>query len=98
MNLKDLAKEPTLVKVVLDDPEVIETIGEPVEFYTWDRQPMSTYLRMASVNPEDTMSVFGAIRDQVLDQDGLPILTDSNGLPPLLLLKVLNRVVENLGK
>lgn len=98
MNLKDLAKEPTLVKVTLDDAETVEIAGEPVEFYTWDRQPMSTYLKMASVNPEDTSSIFDSIKDLVLDESGEPILTENNGLPSVILLKVLNTVVENLGK
>ena len=98
MNLKDLAKKPTLVKITIDDPEVIEEYGEPVEFYSYDRHPMSTYLKMASVNPENTDAVFEAIRDLVLDADGNPILTEEESLPSMLLLKVLNTVVESLGK
>lgn len=97
MKLKDLAKEPTLVKVVLDDEEIVKEYGEPVEFYTWDRQPMNTYLSMASIDSENMSAVFDAIKELVLDEDGNQILDDKNGLPPLVLLKVLNTVVEQLG-
>lgn len=98
MKLKDLAKKPTLVKVVLDDAEVIETYGEPIEFFTYDRQPMTTYLKMASIDPEDTGAIFETMRELVLDEDGKEILNDDNGIPSPILMKVLNYIIENLGK
>tara|TARA_R110000868_G_scaffold46599_3_gene153739 strand:- start:158 stop:454 length:297 start_codon:yes stop_codon:yes gene_type:complete len=98
MQLKDLAKEPKLIKITLDDADVVKEFGEAVEFWTWDRQPMATYLKMANITPENTTEIFETIRELVLDADGAQILDDKNALPTMLLLKVLNTVVETLGK
>jgi len=98
MQLKDLAREPQLIKITLDDDEVQKEFGEPVEFWTWDRQPMATYLKMANISTENTEEMFSVIRELVLDESGDKILDDKNSLPTLLLLKVLNTVVEKLGK
>jgi len=98
MQLKDLAKEPQLIKIVLDEPAVQKEFGEPVEFWTWDRQPMATYLKMANISAENTEEMFAVIRELVLDESGAQILDDKNSLPTTLLLKVLNTVVEKLGK
>ena len=98
MQLKDLAKEPKLIKIILDDEDVIKEFNEPVEFWTWDRQPMATYLKMANITPENTTEIFETIRELVLDKDGKQILDEKNALPTILLLKVLNTVVETLGK
>lgn len=98
MNLKDLAKEPTLVKITLDDETTVANYGEPVEFYTWDRQPMDVYLRMATIDASNTEQVFESIKTLVLDEAGKPILDKSVGLPPSLLLLVLNTIVEQMGK
>ena len=98
MQLKDLAKEPKLIKITLDDEETVAEFGESVEFHTWDRQPMATYLKMANITPENTTEIFETIRELVLDKDGKQILDEKNALPTILLLKVLNTVVETLGK
>jgi len=98
MQLKDLAKEPQLIKIILDDPDIQKEFGEPVEFWTWDRQPMATYLKMANISTENTEEMFEIIRELVLDEAGDKILDDKNSLPTILLLKVLNTVVEKLGK
>jgi len=98
MQLKDLAKEPQLIKIILDDPDIQKEFGEPVEFWTWDRQPMATYLKMANISTENTEEMFAIIRELVLDEAGDKILDDKNSLPTILLLKVLNTVVEKLGK
>ena len=98
MNLKDLAKEPTLVKVILDDEEIVKEYGEPVEFYTYDRQPLDTYLKMASIDAENTDAVFDAISKLVLDAKGDPIFDETVSIPATLLVRVLNTVVESMGK
>ena len=98
MELAKLAKKPELVKVVLDDEETVAEFGEAVEFYTWDRQPMDLFLKLASVDGENQAEMFAAVKDLVLDKDGKPVIADDTALPTSLLLRVVTRVVENLGK
>jgi len=98
MQLKDLAKEPQLIKISLDDEDTVKEYGEPVEFYTWDRQPMSVYLKMAQIDANNTAEIFDTIKNLILDEDGNSVLEDNTGLPAQVMIKVLNTVVETLGK
>lgn len=98
MKLSELAREPQLIKISIDDQEIIDEYKEAVEFWTWDRQPMDTFMKMAAVNPDDYSSIVTAVRGLVLDESGRPMLTDKASLPTKVMLRVIARVVEGLGK
>lgn len=98
MKLSELAREPQLIKISLDDEDIVQEYGEAVEFWTWDRQPMNVFMKLAAVNPDDTSSILSAVRDLVLDESGRPMLTDKSTLPTKIMLRVIARVVDGLGK
>lgn len=98
MKLSDLAREPKLIKITLDDEDLMTEYGEAVEFWTWDRQPMNTFMKLAAVDAADTASIFGAVRELVLDESGKPVLSGTATLPTKVMLRVIARVVDSLGK
>lgn len=98
MNLSELAKKPQLIKVTIDDKDIIEEFGESLDFWTWDRQPMDTFLKLASIDSNNTGSVIEAVRELVLDESGKRILTKDTALPTKLMMRVITRIVEGLGK
>lgn len=98
MKLSELAKKPQLVKVTIDDADIVQEFGEPLEFWTWDRQPMATFLKLASVDQNNTGSVIDAVRDLVLDEAGAPVLTGDVSLPTVVMMRVITKIVEGLGK
>ena len=98
MKLSDLAREPQLIKVTLDDADLVAEYSETIEYWTWDRQPMDTFMKLAAVNPEDYSSILSAVRGLVLDETGKPMLTDKATLPTKVMLRVVTKVVEGLGK
>lgn len=98
MKLSQLAREPQLVKIVLDDQDILDEYKESVEFWTWDRQPMDVFMKLAAVNPDDYSSIVSAVRSLVLDESGKPMLTDKSALPTKVMLRVIAKVVEGLGK
>lgn len=98
MKLSKIAKKPQLIKVELDDEEVIKEFGEPLEFWTWDRQPMEIFLQLSSVTGEDQGQVIQTVRKLILDEHGKPILMGEEIIPTGILLKVITKVVEGLGK
>jgi hypothetical protein len=98
MKLSQLAREPQLIKVVIDDADIMTEYGEAIDFWTWDRQPMDTFMKMAAVTPDDYASIVSAVRGLVLDEAGRPMLTDKATLPTKVMLRVIARVVEGLGK
>ena len=98
MKLTALASKPQLITVVLDDEEVIEQYGEAIEFYTWDKQPLDTYLSLASMDYNDQRAVMSVVKTLILDENGKEIVNDENVLPVAVLLKAITKLTESLGK
>lgn len=98
MKLSELAKKPQLVEITIDDADIVEQFGEPLSFYTWDRQPMDTFLKLASIDNSNIATVIDAVRNLILDEAGKPVLTGDATLPTAVMMRVINRVVESLGK
>lgn len=98
MKLSAIANKPNLIEITLDSEAVVAAMGEAVTFHTWDRAPISSFLRLANVNMNDTANVIAAVRDLVLDESGKSIITDDVALPPAVLMAALTAIVERLGK
>lgn len=98
MKLSELAREPQLIPMVIDDQDIRDTYGDVIEFWTWDRQPMSSFMKLANVDAQDTGTMLAAVRDLVLDETGRPMLTGETSLPAPVLMRVITRVIGQLGK
>lgn len=98
MKLSEIAKKPQLVQITIDDADIVADFGEPLEFWTWDRQPMDVFMKLANVNPENASNIIDAVRQLVLDDQGNPVITNDNMLPTKVMMRVLTKVVESLGK
>jgi hypothetical protein len=98
MELKSLAAKPQLIKIVIDDADIVEKYGDTVEVYTWDRQNMDTFVKLASLDYSNMQSVTDVVKNLILDSEGKPVINDENALPTDILMKSINAVVEELGK
>jgi hypothetical protein len=98
MKLSELAKKPQLVKITISDEDIVAEFGEAIEFWSWDRQPMDTFLKLASLDQTNTASVIETVRGLVLDEEGKPVITGENTLPTKVMMRVITAVVESLGK
>jgi len=84
--------------MIVDDEETIKEYNEPIEFYTWDRQPIDSFMKLASMDKSNYASVVDVVSKMVMDKDGGQIITKDNVLPNKVLMKVITKVVESLGK
>jgi hypothetical protein len=98
MKLSELAKKPLLIEVTIDDADIVAQYGEALTFWTWDRQPMDVFLKLASLNQNDTSSVINAVRELILNEDGSQVMSEDAALPTPILMRVITTVVERLGK
>ena len=99
MKLSAIAAKPKLIEVSIDDEDIIKEYSEPLTFYTWDRQPMDVFTRMANLSETNDISgLLDVVRTLVLDEDGSEILTKESTLPTPVLMKVISKVTEYLGK
>ena len=98
MKLTQLAAKPQLVKIEINDEDIIKEFGESLEFHIWDRQPMDKFIRLAQMKGEDMSELIAAVNDMVLDEEGNPIVKDGLVLPTNVMTRVIGKVVETLGK
>ena len=98
MHLSQLAAKPQIIEVKLEDEETIKEYGEPLEFHTWDRQPMDVFMRLANMDQKNTSELITIVKTLILDEFGNQVLTEKNMLPTSVLLKVISKVTEQLGK
>ena len=97
MKLAQLATKPQLVQITINDSHTVETYGEPVEFYIYDRQDMATYMELSKLEGADIATVTSILSKLVLDENGAPILNEENLLPIDLMVKVVEEVAQRLG-
>lgn len=98
MKLSQICSEPQLVEITLDDKEIVEKYGEPLVFYTYDRQPMDVFMRLANVDGKNTAELVNIVKTLILDDKGKQIITEKNMLPSSVLMKAITKVTEQLGK
>lgn len=98
MKLSALAAKPQLTKLVLDDESIVKEHGEPIEFWTWDRQPLDVFMKLASVNKNNMGDLIDITRTLILDENGKPIIKGEEMLPTDLLVAAIAKITEILGK
>lgn len=98
MKLSQLAAKPQLIQVSLDDEDIVKEFGEPLEFWTWDRQPLDTFMKLAQSQDADTGKMIDIVRTLILDEHGKEIINKDAMLPTSVLLRVIQKIVELLGK
>jgi hypothetical protein len=98
MKLNQLAAKPKLIPFTLDDEDTVKEFGEPVEFYSYDRQPLEVFMKLASAQQQDMSSMIDIVRTLILDEQGKQIIAGENMLPSTLLIRAIAKIVEKLGK
>lgn len=99
MDIKNLAKKPQLIEIVIDDEDIVKEYGETITFYTKDFVDIATYFSyFQSQTKQEGQALAGMLRKLILNKDGEPVLGDEDELPLDITLAVMTRINENLGK
>jgi hypothetical protein len=98
MDITKLVAKPELTKVVLDDEEIIAEYNEPLEFYTWDRQPIDVFLNLSGSIGIDQQATVDTLKTLILDSNGNRVMTEDFVLPIKVMVKAMAKVMELLGK
>lgn len=97
-HLNQIAAKPQLISVVLDDEDTVNEFGEPIEFHTWDRQPLDIFLKLANRTQDDATGMIDIVRTLILDEKGNEIIKGEVTIPTSVLLKAITKIVDLLGK
>lgn len=98
MKINQIASKPQLIKVVLNDEQTVQELGEELEFWTWDRQPLDKFMKLASVKQDNPEEIIKIVKDLILDEEGKVVIKDDVMLPTQILIRIIQKVVETLGK
>ncbi len=98
MKINQIASKPQLIKVVLDDADTIKELGEELEFWTWDRQPLDKFMKLASVKQDSPAEIIEIVKELILDDAGKVVIKDGVMLPTQILIRIIQKIVETLGK
>lgn len=100
MKLKELATKPQLIRIALDDETTITEYGEELEFWVWDKQPLTRFIKFANVSAdsESFPELIDFCAELILDEEGQPVVSADMVLPAAVMVRCINKVVEQLGK
>lgn len=98
MKLTELAEQPKLIQILLDDEETVEEFGDSIEFYCYDRQPLNKFVKFATAKEQDPEEMFNFCEDLILDEEGNKVMVDGKVLPATIMMKAIAKVIEVLGK
>lgn len=99
MDIKQLARKPQLVEIVIDDADIVTAYGEPVTFYMRDFVDINTYFEFFKSQGEKNGDNLTMILSQIiLNKDGEPILGEGERLPIDISVAALTKINETLGK
>lgn len=98
MDITKLSAKPQLVKITIDDEAIVAKYEEAIDFYTWDRQPMDVFLKMAGASANDESTLVDTLRTMILDERGRQVINGDNMLPTDILVAAMTKISERLGK
>jgi len=99
MDIAKLANKPQLEKLTLDDADIVERFGEPITFYIHDHMGISTYFNFYKLQQaEDDTLLNDLLRKIILKEDGSNAIGPDEVLPVQLVLAILMRINDFLGK
>jgi len=98
MKLSQLAAKPQLIKITLDDESIVTQYGEPIDCYTWDRQPLEVFMRLANQSQTDGSSIIDIIKTLILNDDGTEVIQGDSMLPTDVLMAAITTLTARLGK
>jgi hypothetical protein len=97
MKLSQLTAKPQLVEFKIEDEDTIKKYGEVITFFSYDRQPMDVFMRLASATDGKAQDIISIVKDLILDEEGKQILSNDNMLPTDVLMKAIAVITQKLG-
>lgn len=98
MKLAALCAKPQLIEIKLDSEETVKEYGEALEFHTYDRQPLEIFMKLANAGNANPGELIDIVRTLVLDETGKQIIVGEKMLPTKVLIEVVAKMVDVLGK
>ena len=99
LDIKQFAKKPELIEILLDDESIIKEYNEAITFYMKDFVDINTYFdffRSQNNKSGDELAVL--LTKIILNKDGNPVLEEGECFPVDITIAALTKINECLGK
>ncbi len=97
--ISEFKTKPKLIRVDLDQNELIEAYGEPISFWMLDHVDINTYFDFfRSQTEHEGDAVNKILRRLILNEEGQTVLADDEQLPVDIAIAAITRIGEVLGK
>jgi hypothetical protein len=97
MKIKQLSAKPKLVPISIDSEDIVAEYGEAIEFWTWDRQPLDMFLKLASTQGSDYSEMVRVLKTMILDEEGKEVIDGDFMLPTKVLVAAMSKLTDQLG-
>jgi len=98
-NLKELARKPQLIEIILDDKDIVESYGDCINFWVYDQVDLNSYFEFfKSQGDGDGKAMETVLQSLVLNEQGQPMLDEGETFPIDLTVAMLGKLGEILGK
>jgi len=99
MDVSKLATKNQLVELEVSTPEIIESVGEPIVFWMKEHLDLGTYFDFYKFQQDQNINqLTDILRQIVLNSEGKPAIAEDETLPVEILLAILFKVNEFVGK
>jgi hypothetical protein len=99
MKIDKIAINPELLKISLQDKDIIEAYGEPIEFYIKNYVGIDTYFDFyKSRSDKDEEKLMEILRKLILNEHGQPAIKEDQYLPIDIILHSMDQIGTELGK
>lgn len=99
MDITKLAKKPKVTRLEITEQDIIDKYKEPIVFYMLDELDLSTYFEFYKLQHNQESALLNdLLRRLILKEDGTPALAQDEIFPVDIILAVLVRINDFLGK
>ena len=99
MDIKQLAKRPELIEIIIDDEAIVKEYGDKITFYMKDFVDINTYFDFfRSQSEKSGEELTTLLRKIILNSDSLPVLEEGDAFPIDITIAALTKINECLGK
>lgn len=99
MNIQQFAKKPELIKIVIDQQELIDAYGSEINFWIFDSIDINTYFDFfKSQTDSDGEKLNDLMRKLIRNEQGEICIPEGHILPVDLAIASLTAINETLGK
>jgi hypothetical protein len=99
MDIKQLAKRPELVEIILDDEGIVKEYGESITFWMKDFVDINTYFDFfRSQNDKTGDELSQLLAKLILNKEGQAVLAEGETFPIDITIAALTKINECLGK